>query len=534
MSMREAAIAANRFGLGPKPGELERVAGSPRKWLLDQTAGTRPTPAAFDGFMTGQQIWANYTYRYVRHIPILEEQKRAKAAGDQQRYDELAAAYNRILYGWVTWCKETNVLECGARSNVALMTDEPFRERLLHFWSNHLVVPNGKQSTQIMLGAYEREAIRPHVTGKFADMLMASIKHPAMIDFLDNHLSVGPNSVYGQSSGNGLNENLAREILELHTLGVEGGYTQNDVIELAKAISGWSIYPTQLDEARQRELAAKPGFEWGQQHFYEDWHEPGPRKLLGKTYDQEGEAQGEAMLNDLARHPNTARFLATKFARHFVADDPPEDLVRRLADVYLESDTDLGEMTRALIESNGPWEAYGEKVKQPIDYAYSVMRSLGLTLGEGKVPPQAAYVYEDYPMEDGLWVWYFTDSFGLIKDRAAVRQALSTKKQTAGYDVLNLMRALASMGQPLQVAPGPQGWYDRASDWSGADSIMKRVEWALALAYRESNRVMDPRTFLDTVLGDLAGPELRLAVARAASPEQGLGLVLASPEFQRR
>lgn len=531
----DEAIAVHRFGLGPKPGELDMVASArPKAWLLDQLEGARPEPQQFAGFMTSNELWDNFIYRYTRYIPIKGEQAAAEKAGDKKRYDQLAEDYNRILYGWVTWVKEGYILECGARTNFALTTDEPFRERLVHFWSNHLVVPNGKQQSSVLLGSYEREVIRPRVTGKFADMLMASIKHQVMLAFLDNNVSVGPNSAFGKASGNGLNENLAREILELHTLGVEGGYSRDDVIELAKGITGWSMWPLGLDPDRQRILAADPTLTRGSFYFYEDWHEPGPRTLLGKTYSQTGIAQGEAMLNDLARHPNTAKFLATKLARHFVADDPPADLVKRLADVYLQSDTDLGEMTRALVEAKEPWQTFGSKMKQPIDYVYSVMRTLGMTLADNDIPPQTRYVYETDPEKEGLWVWFYSDSFGLIEDRKAVLDSIKSKKQTAGFETLNMMRDLAAMGQPLQIAPGPQGWYDRWSDWNGADSLMKRIERSLMLASKEAGRVTDPRQFVTASLGNAASTELVTAVSRAATPEQGLGLVLASPEFQRR
>jgi uncharacterized protein (DUF1800 family) len=527
MANRESVIAANRFGLGPKPGELDRISPNPRQWLLAQLTGSRPLPRQFDGFMNSAQLWDTFIYRYSTNQPIQAAQREARRAGDEALFARLGEDYNELLHGWVTWAKENFLLENGARTNVALTTDEPFRERLVHFWSNHLVVPNGKQQSTVLLGSYEREVIRPHVTGKFSDMLLAAAKHPAMLAFLDNNSSVGPRSVFGQRESKGLNENLAREILELHTLGVDGGYSQEDVISLANGITGWSVFPMGLDMPRQRLLAADRSRVRGRFNFYEDWHEPGAFTLLGKTYSQSGIAQGEAMLNDLARHPKTARFLATKLARHFVSDDPPELLIARLANVYLQSDTNLGEVAKALVGSSEAWDNYGSKLKQPIDYVYSVMRTLGMTIGEGAVPAQTRYVYKTYPYKDSLWVWAFNDQYGLVLDPRALIASLNQRRQKVGFEILRLQRDFTTMGQPLQVAPGPQGWYDKWSDWSGPDSLVKRVEWALKLAEVEGQRISDPRQYLTSTLGPLADEQLSQSVANAATTEQGLGMVIA-------
>lgn len=534
MSDRQVAIAANRFGLGPAPGEMDRIGRSPKDWLFAQLEGDRAQPDEFEGFLSAAELWDTFIYRYTRVLSMDAALKAAGEAGHDLVRNMVAGRKNDILYGWVTWVKENRIVEFGVRTNVALTTDEPFRERLVHFWSNHLVVPAGKQQSAVLLGAYEREAIRPYVTSKFSDMLLAAIKHPAMLGFLDNFRSIGPNSEFGRAQELGLNENLAREILELHTLGVEGGYTQEDVIELAKGITGWSMWPLGIDLETQRELAADPDRTRGEFHFYAHWHEPGPRVLLGKTYDQPGIAKGEAMLADLARHPNTARFLATKLARHFTVDEPPGEIVDRLAKAYLAHDTDLAKMTEALVETDLAWSTFGQKLKQPIDYIYSVRRALGLTINGGKVPPQTRYVFEDYPHEDSLWVWYFTDSYGLIEDRTRVRKSIRSPRQKAGFETLRLMADAHAMGQTPTIAPGPQGWYDRWSDWNDADSIMKRLEWAATTARESDNRAGDPRAFLNRVLGAAASSDLSKTVTRAATRAQGLALVLASPEFQRR
>src|ERR1700744_4124152 len=220
-----------------------------------------------------------------------------------------------------------------------------FAPRVAVFWSNHFCISANKGGLARMgAGSFEREAIRPHVFGRFAEMLMAVEQHPAMLFFLDNQQSLGPDSRAGQNRKRGLNENLAREIMELHTLGVGGGYTQDDVTSLARIITGWTF------AGRQGQLGTPGTFV-----FNANAHEPGAQLLLGKTYEDNGVAQGEAALADIARHPSTAKFIATKFARHFVADDPPPALVARLQEVFRKSDGDLKALATALVDSDEAW-----------------------------------------------------------------------------------------------------------------------------------------------------------------------------------
>lgn len=532
MSLRDAAIAVNRFGLGARPGELQAAAANPKRWLLEQLEGPYTEPKQFKGFLTSAQQRENYFHRYTIVGPDLRgRQAAALAAKDTATYEKLALDIRRMLRGYVTWVAEGFLLEYGARTNVALTSDKPFRERLVRFWSNHLVVPAIKQQTDVVCGAYEREVIRPNVTGKFAHMLTASARNPAMLVFLDNHISVGANSVYGRKSGKALNENLGREILELHTMGVEGGYAQQDVIELAKAITGWTTYPAFENAeylSKDKRGAVVGGFE-----FQADWHEPGTRTVVGKTYAQEGVAQGEAILNDLARNRATARFLATKLARHFVADEPSRDMVERLANVYLANDTSLAEMTRALVETPEAWSQAQSKIKQPEDYAISCYRSLGLTLGSDKLTPLGVWEFPAYDPNASLWAWLADDPFGALANKDPA-QFKDDPYDAMGAEVSVFYGDVKAMGQAPSKAPGPQGWYDKWSDWSGADSMLKRVEWSLSLATRHSDKISSAPKFLSGTIGELASSDLSTSVARAASAEQGLGLTLASPDFQRR
>jgi uncharacterized protein (DUF1800 family) len=218
--------------------------------------------------------------------------------------------------------------------------------------------------------------------------------------------------------------------------------------------------------------------------------------------------------------------------RHFVADDPSRDLVERLAQVYLAHDTDLAEMARALVESPEPWTQAQSKVKQPEDFALSCYRALGLKLGK-TIPPLPVFDFETYFSPDNQWVWLAGDPFGRLQDKDPA-QFSKDPYDAMGAEIAVFYADVKAMGQSPWSAPGPQGWYDRWTDWSGADSLLKRVEWSLALAGRHADKAADARTFLDRTLGDLASPDLRSSVSRAATNEQGVGLTLASPDFQRR
>src|SRR5580704_7981891 len=254
--------------------------------------------------------------------------------------------------------QKTYRAEALARLQRGVMADCGFGERLVAFWSTHLCISANKGPlARMWAGAFEREAIRPHVFGRFADMLKAVEQHPAMLFFLDNQQSLGPDSRAGINRKRGLNENLAREIMELHTLGVGGGYTQDDVTSLARIITGWTFVGPQG-------ILGTPG----SFVFNANAHQPGPQPLLGKVYADDGVAQGESALADIARHPSTARFIATKFARHFVADDPPPALVARLQEVFRKSDGDLRVMTLALVDSDEAWQAPLTKVRSPYEF----------------------------------------------------------------------------------------------------------------------------------------------------------------------
>lgn len=449
--MIAAAIAANRFGLGAHPGEIAKIGQDPRGFLEDQLRRPRAIDAA--GLQSGAASLNVF-------FALQKEKRLDKQAGqtpEKGQYKELVEIYRG---------------EVLARLKAAVESDASFQERLVRFWANHFTVSlQNKIVVAPVAGAYMREAIRPRIMGSFKDLLLAAEQHPAMLLYLDNAQSVGPNSFAGQRLDKGLNENLAREILELHTLGVDGGYTQSDVTRFAKVITGWTV--------------PRPGGrmqgEPGEFHFEPRIHEPGAQTILGRRYAEGGVEQGEAVLRDLAANPATHRHLATKLVRHFIADDPPKDSVARVAAVFGKKDGDLPSVYRALIAEEAAWQTPLAKVKSPEEFLFSTLRGLGLTdLGRYK-----------------------------------------------------LLEALSVLGERPFFAPSPQGWPDDASSWAGPDAIKTRLEYAGQVSARAGTS-FDARALASSMMGDIVSQRTKDALARAASPAQGLTLLLMSPEFQRR
>jgi uncharacterized protein (DUF1800 family) len=361
--------------------------------------------------------------------------------------------------------------EALARLQRASLADCGFTERLVVFWSNHFCISANKGGlARMWAGSFEREAIRPHVLGRFADMLRAVEQHPAMLFFLDNQQSLGPDSRAGQNRNRGLNENLAREIMELHTLGVGGGYSQDDVTSLARIITGWTF------AGRQGKLGTPGAFV-----FNANAHQPGPQRLLGQLYEDNGVAQGEAALAFIARHPSTAKFIATKFARHFVADDPPQALVVRLQDVFGKTDGDLKAFAIALLDSDEAWQAPPTKLRSPYEFVVATGRLLSQM-------PQ---------------------------------------------DPSRYLGGLNLLGQPLWSPAGPNGFADTNAAWAAPEGMKLRLDISAQVASRLADSV-DPRYLLELTAGDAVSPETRRTVERAESRQQALALLLMSPEFQRR
>ncbi|MDB5711177.1 MAG: hypothetical protein JWL96_3247, partial [Sphingomonas bacterium] len=380
--------------------------------------------------------------------------------------------------------RDDYAIAVGARMTTALTSPAPFVERLVHFWANHFAVSADKLTVVGLSGTLEFEAIRPHVLGKFGDMLGAAERHPAMLLYLDQAQSVGPNSPIGARVASrgarkiGLNENLAREIMELHTLGVRTGYSQTDVTEFARAMTGWTV--SGLGRGVGARFTGTDG-PAGAFVFAAPLHEPGGRTIMGKRYDEGGEHQAQSVLNDLAVHPSTATHLATKLARHFAGDTPPPALVERLQATYLKTGGDLPSVYRVLIEAPETWAPQSVKFKTPWEWSVSSMRALGV----------------------------------------------KTLQPLAITGLLN------QLGQPTWRPGSPAGYDDIAASWAGPDAVMRRVEAAERFAAR-ANGAIDARALAPKLFPAAVSPATTRALANADSPGQALALLLVAPEFMRR
>ena len=458
----DAALALHRFGFGPRDNAISKLAADPRGALLAELdhpgAAMIQDPNLLD---TGEAARAVFDFRQER-----------KAVRFAQRADQMmtangnaAPAANAAQQPGPALPQQIFLAEAKAHFDRALDADTGFVERLVWFWSNHFCVSADK--VRPFAGAFEREAIRPHVLGHFADMLLAVESHPAMLLYLDNVRSMGVDSIAGQNQRRGINENLAREIMELHTLGVRTGYSQADVTSFANVISGWSIFPPRDPD------------NGGEFNFNARMHEPGPQTVTGHSYAGMGFDQGAAVLLDLSRNPATARHIATKLARHFVADDPPPRLVEALRVSFVKSDGDLRELARTLLLAPEAWTAPRGKLKRPGEWLVAAARATGV-----RAP-----------------------------------------------DVRPLLNAQNLLGEPLWRPPAPKGFDDVNAAWM--DGLAQRIEIANQLARRVS-QAGDPRELVDTALGPLASAETRQAVARAETRPEAVALLLMSAEFQRR
>jgi uncharacterized protein (DUF1800 family) len=489
--MSAAALAAHRFGFGPRPGELRTIAGDPRGWVKSQLAPTQTLPAqiaalpaaeddllAFGRWLVQRRLNNGNAQRL--------EQRAARQGVSQEQLQQLTTEQD-----FVQTFRQRVSTAVGARLETAMLSDAPVRERLVHFWSNHFTVSTAKPAAVALPPSFEKDAIRQHVGGKFADMLLASSKHPGMIIYLDNWLSIGPRSeaaqhperarrLPGGQRPTGINENLGREIMELHTLGVHSGYTQADVQALAAIITGWTYQRANLRTLVNQDAGTRSGAQLFQ--FDAAAHEPGAKTLLGRTYSQSGVDQGEAALRDLTARPACAQFIATKLCRHYIADQPPPAAVDRVARAFAHSDGDLRATMEAVVDSPEAWVTPFAKFKQPEEYAITLLRAANVQT----LPPNAG------------------------------------------------VGALMAMGQRPYAAPGPDGWADISDAWLTADLVWKRLEFAQRFAERLARADVNPVEVGEASLGPLMSDETRTAVQRAESPEQGLAILFAAPEMQRR
>jgi uncharacterized protein (DUF1800 family) len=455
----EALLALHRFGMGPRTGSITAIEADPRGALLAELERPPAELATASALPSSIKAFRTVSDANAKRQAQLKRQQTSGASMAPSMAPPMGDAVpdpGRQFY----------LDEAKIRIEAALDAEIGMTERLVWFWSNHFCISADK--IQSMSGAYEREAIRPLVLGQFADLLLAVEGHPAMLFYLDNWVSMGPNSTAGINRSRGLDENLAREILELHTLGVRSGYTQEDVIAFAKVLTGWTLVQPDGSPERGGEFTFNPRL-----------HEPGEQKILAKVYPDDGVEQGRAVLKDLARHPATATHVATKLARHFVADQPPAELVERMAKVFLDTDGNLREVAKAMVSADESWTQPPAKLKSACEWRVGMFRAC---------------------------------SFAQI-------------------DPAGFTEGQALLGERLWRPPSPKGYPDDEASW--IDSMGRRLDIANKFAERMADKV-DPETVMESVLGSMVSAEVRQAVGRADSRQQALALLFMSVEFQRR
>lgn len=467
-------IAPQRFGYGRKPGEAPP---QDRQSLLDQVPAGAAGKVGFVADDSRSRI------RRLRDFTLrLREARKAK---DSDRI--LAIRRERVSF-----MRNSYAPEAHERVLWSVLQPDGFYERLAFFWTDHFTVSVTKASLRPLVSTYEAEAIRPFIAGDFRALLRSAVLHPVMQLYLDQNRSVGPGSPVGLRSKRGLNENLGREVIELHTLGVAGAYSQDDVRQFATLLTGVTV---EEDE--------------GVEAFDPDLSEPGSVTVLGRRYggDPTGLAAVLQALDDLARHPSTARHLAWKLAVHFLADDPPEEVVQHLAATYLDNDTALLPVYRALLEHPASWETYGRKVRQPFDYVVAALR---VALPPGREREAAEPRRKAFETMDG---------------------AMSSDPLPVHYPLT--LFPLNAMGQLPWSAPGPNGWPEAADAWVSPQGLTERIDFADRLA-RGPLRKTPPQQLFDAAFGPLSPDRLALLMQETKEAQEATVLVLASPEFQRR
>jgi uncharacterized protein (DUF1800 family) len=505
------ALAAHRFGLGQ--ARCADVGDDAVAWLLAQLGpADAPVGGALASSAQGVRQYAEFirlqqlerrvasaatasaaaTGAAMGAAPTPMQAAAAAAAAAASAPPKAVSTVAESAYG--SGLRNTVVADQRSRLITATLSQRPLVERLQLFWSNHFTVSLTKPAVRGLVGAFEREALRPHLHTTFETLLKASVRHAAMLRYLDNDNSAGPESALVKrlarrpagaeqrpATITGLNENLAREVLELHTLGVSGGgaayggwggYTQADVTALAAVLTGWRV-PARM-------LVADPRIDQAVR-FDPQWHQPGAKTVLGRSH-AEGPDALDQVLHQLAQHPSTARFVSYKLVRHFVADEPAPALVAQLERTFLDTQGDLPSVVASLLKSPLAWSAQLDKLKTPEEFVISTARVLGL--GES--------AFERAP--DG---------------------------------------GISPLGQRLHNAASPAGHSDRAEDWLGPDAVWKRVEWATRVADRVGRRT-DARALAQQSLGPLLQPSTAQHLDRAADGPQALALLLMAPEFQRR
>ncbi len=470
----------NRIGFGPRPGDVDRVRRiGIGRYIDQQLHPERVADTALRARLSGLET-IGLTSRAIAEeyeLPALE----ARREKQQQTKTDGAADGAAKAPDPRQQRANTVVLELAEQKILrAVYSERQLQEVLTDFWFNHFNVDARKGVDRFLLTEYERETIRPNVLGKFRDLLEATAKSPAMLFYLDNWMSASGTSGTGLGARGrrdlsakkpkGLNENYGRELMELHTLGVDGGYTQKDVTEVARAFTGWTI-----QQPRQG----------GAFKFEPRLHDEGEKIVLGYRIKAGGGMNdGEQVLDILAAQPATARFIATKLVRRFVSDTPPPALVDRAAARFRSTGGDLREVMRTILTSPeflSP-AAYRAKVKTPFEFIASAVRAAGADIA----------------------------------------------------NAAPLVRTLQQLGMPLYQCQPPTGYRDSADAWVNTGALVGRMNFAVQLASDRRQTFTDPAEIVSTALNDDVSETTRATIAKAATAPQQIALALGAPEFQRR
>jgi uncharacterized protein (DUF1800 family) len=507
MSLSRPAMSAIRYGYGIRPGEA--IADGADALLAQLDAGVADTPLFPTEGIAGR--WRS-----------IEEHYSASAALPKDREERRMAA--RPLRKQVFYA---NGRDQHARVAQAVFSPHGFHERLATFWADHFSVSVRKQRMMYLYTSlYEADAIRPRIAGPFSELLRAAETHPAMLIYLDQVKSMGPTSRRGKRSNRGLNENLGRELLELHTLGAGSGYGQDDVRGAALVLTGLVV-----------------SREDGRTAFRANSAEPGPINVpfIGRDYGGKRRSIEDvyALLDDLANHPATAQHICRKLVVHFVSDEPPMALVKSMVQAWQASGGNLRDVYAAMLRHPAAWEDPGRKARQPFDYVVAGLRAAGL--------PESQFSQPDRPAQDNM----DNDEMMAITPEMAAKRKKRAERAMAGEDAAEMqddrrtreklrpllnpltVGAVKKLGQPIWDPTSAEGVEEEFKAWISSTQLVGRIEWTQRLANRLGTRV-EPRALAETVLRDAARDETLKVVAQAPSRSAGLSLLLASPEFNRR
>ncbi|QRM45225.1 DUF1800 domain-containing protein [Rhizobium sp. BG4] len=501
MSVSFQTMAAIRFGYGFRPGEAQP---EDKQALLAQLKlGVEAKPSFPDG-------GAEACRKRIGDLQDqLKEIRQEAGDDDEQRRNRRRQLQRQVQRGFQR--------DANQRLMQAVLSPNGFYERLATFWTNHFSTSANKSlPMRLIVPLYEAEAIRPNIGGMFRDLLRAATEHPAMLIYLDQAQSQGPDSPGGMRQKKGLNENLGRELLELHTLGAGSGYTQADVRSAAMVLTGLTIDRDDMDVAFRPRIS-----------------EPGQHTVLGVSYGGDRRTRKDylAMLDDLAAHPKTAEHICRKLCIHFIADQPAPEMISAMTDVWKRTDGDLTAVYGAMLDHPAAWRDEGAKARQPFDFVVAGLRALnaGSFMEANQDNDDDADAMMAAPATDadsGNGMNGMAPPGPADEDKVKRRKAFQTARALG-------QGALRRMGQPIWLPPSPAGFEETFDAWITASQLAERLAWARR-ASAQFGKDQDPREFLKATLADAARDETIRVVSQAPNKISGLTLVLASPEFNRR